>query len=164
MTGIIPALAGNTKHHETTDEDSQDHPRSRGEYVVLGASVGPDRGSSPLSRGIRSARDRRKRGIGIIPALAGNTHGEGDFYFVVGGSSPLSRGIRGLHASRVRHGGIIPALAGNTRTREAKPFQRRDHPRSRGEYRIPARYQHLVKGSSPLSRGIPADPCSQTAP
>ena len=31
---------------------------------------------------------------------------------------------------------------------------RRDHPRSRGVYRLPDRYKYLTKGSSPLARGL----------
>ena len=72
-TGIIPALAGNTRPSLPAKPPTADHPRSRGEY---GRDDGFARGlcgSSPLSRGIPSQRHRRPRRKGIIPALAGNT-------------------------------------------------------------------------------------------
>ena len=51
--GIIPALAGNTEWVARARRLLEDHPRSRGEYVVwVGRPFGL-RGSSPLSRGIR---------------------------------------------------------------------------------------------------------------
>ena len=50
--------------------------------------------------------------------------------------------------------GIIPALAGNTAYRDTRPPRCRDHPRSRGEYRLLRQLSLMVYGSSPLSRGI----------
>ena len=70
------------------------------------------------------------------------------------GSSPLSRGIRGTHAYMSEKAGIIPALAGNTWPSASPPAGSRDHPRSRGEYRSGQCSNTIVKGSSPLSRGI----------
>ena len=70
---IIPALAGNTQNDRSTREGCQDHPRSRGEYLVSRVSRESSAGSSPLSRGIlRIGRDE-PNGVRIIPALAGNT-------------------------------------------------------------------------------------------
>ena len=70
---IIPALAGNTYFQRRDTLHWGDHPRSRGEYVfgqMLDAAV---LGSSPLSRGILPQLEVIKHGVGIIPALAGNT-------------------------------------------------------------------------------------------
>ena len=53
---IIPALAGNTLGTGYNSGDSQDHPRSRGEYPLCGAFDIRDQGSSPLSRGIPPER------------------------------------------------------------------------------------------------------------
>ena len=50
---------------------------------------------------------------------------------------------------------IIPALAGNTLLFPQLLEPSRDHPRSRGEYWVPAGQASHGKGSSPLSRGIP---------
>ena len=111
-------------------------------------------GSSPLSRGIRNPGQRDLAGIGIIPALAGNTdhssrpcrdpwdhpRSRGEYAARATlpmpwwGSSPLSRGIlQPFEGGSVRRG-IIPALAGNTRTRTLPYDLPKDHPRSRGEY------------------------------
>ena len=134
--GIIPALAGNTRHVGGGRLVESDHPRSRGEYDVASAQL-----AVPL---------------GIIPALAGNTlhcaltrgfvwdhpRSRGEYMedllnpTIVAGSSPLSRGIplnRRLEAMRDR---IIPALAGNTHRPRVAVEGRADHPRSRGEYRL----------------------------
>ena len=133
-------------------------------------------GSSPLSRGIPSARRHPRAGTRIIPALAGNTHrcslwcwvcwdhprSRGEYYlpdeFSVfnNGSSPLSRGIRRLGQVSHRHGRIIPALAGNTPYLRSKSGVAKDHPRSRGEYCNRKLHSLECSGSSPLSRGIPS--------
>ena len=152
-----------------------DHPRSRGEYLKTCWGLRVGGGSSPLSRGILSAKIRSIREIRIIPALAGNTIGwtaigprAGDHprsrgeYPTNGasdppppGSSPLSRGIPGQEEVPPQGVGIIPALAGNTLTRALPIAPRPDHPRSRGEYRRSSTRLSDKYGSSPLSRGIP---------
>ena len=70
---IIPALAGNTAGRALSAAVVTDHPRSRGEYVVAERLRSGDRGSSPLSRGIRTVKSHELPRRGIIPALAGNT-------------------------------------------------------------------------------------------
>ena len=135
VRGIIPALAGNTSPVFPDSWVATDHPRSRGEYVVTGFGSKLPAGSSPLSRGIPRAGAPRGRGLGIIPALAGNTshlsskvlcckdhprsRGEYELFFFQLrrrlGSSPLSRGILVLLCERYVSRRIIPALAGNTR-------------------------------------------------
>ena len=49
---------------------------------------------------------------------------------------------------------IIPALAGNTHPSAGRHGRNRDHPRSRGEYRVVCKSLRYSEGSSPLSRGI----------
>ena len=71
------------------------------------------------------------------------------------GSSPLSRGIRFLVRWQRFRTGIIPALAGNTIDNPADPLLQSDHPRSRGEYATWPVHRVCIRGSSPLSRGIP---------
>ena len=73
---------------------------------------------------------------------------------ITAGSSPLSRGIRGRVGLPMGRVGIIPALAGNTVVLHPHPHRIRDHPRSRGEYRVNAARSRGGHGSSPLSRGI----------
>ena len=72
-TGIIPALAGNTKTTRLRPDAPGDHPRSRGEYSIPSEFLSLTRGSSPLSRGIRSGWQVYSDHSRIIPALAGNT-------------------------------------------------------------------------------------------
>ena len=70
------------------------------------------------------------------------------------GSSPLSRGIHAAMVEAVLDSGIIPALAGNTVFCWEWLLSWRDHPRSRGEYAGVGASGSLLRGSSPLSRGI----------
>ena len=131
-------------------------------------------GSSPLSRGIPLSRRHESARLRIIPALAGNTdidsiddqsprdhprsRGEyedpGARYSTRVGSSPLSRGILHPRPRGNRPLGIIPALAGNTISLDVIRKCPRDHPRSRGEYCHLMNGINVIRGSSPLSRGI----------
>ena len=71
--GIIPACAGNTSVGGFTIRGFGDHPRMRGEHHV-GERVHEGRaGSSPHARGTHSSFLRCLKGLGIIPACAGNT-------------------------------------------------------------------------------------------
>ena len=174
VTRIIPALAGNTSSRTRCSRTLPDHPRSRGEYIVIWPQNFIRWGSSSLSRGIPLVQLLTPQISGIIPALAGNTavwpgsprpfrdhpRSRGEYSSatrsaaVVVGSSPLSRGIlhrRPYHRHRRR---IIPALAGNTASSTSIPSPGRDHPRSRGEYRAVGVAPLGTAGSSPLSRGI----------
>ena len=72
------------------------------------------------------------------------------------GSSPLSRGILNHLLFLVQFVRIIPALAGNTGLCGVSSDRRGDHPRSRGEYAELVDEPEIIPGSSPLSRGIPA--------
>ena len=56
-----------------TDSQTGDHPRSRGEHVFALGVYRMEQGSSPLSRGARSARGTPSTALRIIPALAGST-------------------------------------------------------------------------------------------
>ena len=134
-------------------------------------------GSSPLSRGILLSLLLSKDQRGIIPALAGNTsqcllskaiasdhprsRGEYDsretFVVFTCGSSPLSRGILSARATLRARPWIIPALAGNTASSVYWGTRKTDHPRSRGEYFREIGLETEEMGSSPLSRGIPAE-------
>ena len=154
LQGIIPALAGNTGPDGCDRRLLRDHPRSRGEYKMVRHDLLLLRGSSPLSRGIRSDRRRQLRRVRIIPALAGNTQhlprrsstrsdhprSRGEYRVglcltgLLGGSSPLSRGILVRVARQSHWPWIIPALAGNTRVFRSATVDPMDHPRSRGEY------------------------------
>ena len=72
-SGIIPALAGNTRFHSTQCCVTRGHPRACGEHI-LGRSTRPIvLGSSPRLRGTRVVCRVHGLVCGIIPALAGNT-------------------------------------------------------------------------------------------
>ena len=151
---IIPALAGNTVWVVARTGASKDHPRSRGEYRLTAAVYTSCSGSSPLSRGIRyniSIYVDRHR---IIPALAGNTCAQ-PRPAVRGMDHPRSRGEYVVAAGPVAAAArIIPALAGNTPRTSPAIAPAADHPRSRGEYRSLWPEDLVLRGSSPLSRGI----------
>ena len=70
------------------------------------------------------------------------------------GSSPLARGLRESEHPGQRLDRIIPARAGFTTPWPPPTRRRRDHPRSRGVYRVIV-FTHSRKfGSSPLARGL----------
>ena len=131
-------------------------------------------GSSPLARGLPRARvDRVQRG-GIIPARAGFTprsptptgpagdhpRSRGVYCPSPGalcpapGSSPLARGLPFRRPPPGRRGRIIPARAGFTAMREGLIAVDPDHPRSRGVYARGEVIHPLLRGSSPLARGL----------
>ena len=151
---IIPALAGNTRIFLVSGHERWDHPRSRGEYLLVGMLRSARLGSSPLSRGILDCIGRIYSVTRIIPALAGNTrrcpsacgrrrdhprsrgeyHSGGRRSQTGNGSSPLSRGIQHPWKHQAPADRIIPALAGNTLAAALYLLITKDHPRSRGEY------------------------------
>ena len=113
-------------------------------------------GSSPLARGLPPKYPRAAADPRIIPARAGFTrstagtsrfrrdHPRSRGVYPPGrspirptpGSSPLARGLRG-HVVTVRSdGGIIPARAGFTQPGTGYKPGDKDHPRSRGVYRM----------------------------
>ena len=131
---IIPARAGFTLSRRNSHRSPLDHPRSRGVYSLVSASLRRRRGSSPLARGLHQARRPHPRGRRIIPARAGFTenmsiriswsrdhprsrgvyisHSRSPMSSV--GSSPLARGLQKSHDQGAAPGRIIPARAGFT--------------------------------------------------
>ena len=71
--GITPACAGNTDAINGCDYVVGDHPRLRGEYLLVRLLVGLLTGSPPLARGIPSSTRRKTSSSRITPACAGNT-------------------------------------------------------------------------------------------
>ena len=76
---------------------------------------------------------------------------------VVSGSSPLARGLPYRHRALQPGLGIIPARAGFTAATRATWPGTRDHPRSRGVYRVADAVVTSLGGSSPLARGLRED-------
>ena len=171
--GIIPALAGNTRRCCAVGPMPRDHPRACGEHETNGFDGLDKAGSSPRLRGTLVRRRRRAGGLGIIPALAGNTsmmsltsRGSRDHPRACGehvllefaggigqGSSPRLRGTHERAAHEVQRVGIIPALAGNTAKTSAFAPAARDHPRACGEHRMAPSAAGFAVGSSPRLRG-----------
>ena len=73
LRGIIPAHAGNTESTLTVRKKYRDHPRACGEHPNIVIKTVKVLGSSPRMRGTLRGYRLEKRGIGIIPAHAGNT-------------------------------------------------------------------------------------------
>ena len=134
-------------------------------------------GSSPHTRGAR-CRARAGRGpVGIIPAYAGSTPPASlvgptpsDHPRIRGehitdkepatptqGSSPHTRGARVHQTTMTTKRGIIPAYAGSTMVVVSSTGRRRDHPRIRGEHPTDIDGRSQQSGSSPHTRGAPAE-------
>ena len=75
---IIPAYAGNTWWRTACPCCIWDHPRVCGEHTCSALAVPVARGSSPRMRGTLNVQQTAGRGIGIIPAYAGNTQRPAD--------------------------------------------------------------------------------------
>ena len=171
--GLIPAHAGKTIHIPPSRRIRGAHPRSRGENLEDNWEVLEADGSSPLTRGKRSCRDRLRRRGRLIPAHAGKTpptrrtrrwprahprsRGENKRMSCADhdhwGSSPLTRGKRAGRYVLQWPARLIPAHAGKTGACMRRPRQRRAHPRSRGENASWSSVCLLLRGSSPLTRG-----------
>ena len=174
VDGIIPARAGFTMCPSVWECAPTDHPRSRGVYYPLTSPHGASIGSSPLARGLLTPIGPHTRNPRIIPARAGFTdrildreraypdHPRSRGVYPSAsevirprcGSSPLARGLRRSSAAAAADRGIIPARAGFTLPDVQRNSKLRDHPRSRGVYRITTVLPSLKFGSSPLARGL----------
>ena len=171
--GIIPAHAGNTDASITQEALRGDHPRACGEHYNLMFDMQTLMGSSPRMRGTRRDFPSPPPLLGIIPAHAGNTRldlnyfrGERDHPRACGehgflklnflrdqGSSPRMRGTRLMTSCIMLAPGIIPAHAGNTNTETVREDARRDHPRACGEHSVCVVVTSGDTGSSPRMRG-----------
>ena len=171
---IIPARAGFTDQFWFIWAYTEDHPRSRGVYLVVVSKSAHLAGSSPLARGLQCTVPVRQNITRIIPARAGFTttgrnysgHGQdhprsrGVYRTIPDnprdwlGSSPLARGLpRQAHQEGIP-ARIIPARAGFTPPPRSNAYRARDHPRSRGVYIVISHDGTVAAGSSPLARGL----------
>ena len=135
---IIPARAGFTPPRRASDRSTEDHPRSRGVYVLVGGDT--------LLRGR------------IIPARAGFTSASRALSCQPG-DHPRSRGVyTPAGAPRESNAGSSPLARGLHWDSRLPEETAADHPRSRGVYG-PSRVIRLAgSGSSPLARGLPDRP------
>ena len=151
----------------------RDHPRVCGEHAENDQLFLADSGSSPRMRGTLRDAPWVAKGIGIIPAYAGNTLAMAilqalrrDHPRVCGehepvtpifshfpGSSPRMRGTRFGLSLKVLSDGIIPAYAGNTGNRRHRCYRWWDHPRVCGEHSCSWTPAATSTGSSPRMRG-----------
>ena len=131
---LIPAHAGKTPQSSRAARPFAAHPRSRGENTQSRHVSQWRLGSSPLTRGKRSADHSPHSDARLIPAHAGKTSGSGcarsrqrahprsrgeNFNNDVWnrlqlGSSPLTRGKQRKRRPLVAPSGLIPAHAGKT--------------------------------------------------
>ena len=175
--GIIPAYAGSTVIRSWCLGSFSDHPRIRGEHAWLASAAIPALGSSPHTRGAQAIGFVGDHALRIIPAYAGSTclhaghvrmgrdhpriRGEHKFrspyYNAAHGSSPHTRGAPFLPAVRPSDVGIIPAYAGSTSLARGGFGRPADHPRIRGEHDVYDMVTARGRGSSPHTRGAPAD-------
>ena len=150
---LIPAHAGKTSSFSWLLRRSAAHPRSRGENYYSSVHAFVDDGSSPLTRGKRYRRARRRPNLRLIPAHAGKTpskpraisqpgahpRSRGENLLLVlpsgsiQGSSPLTRGKPCSPPIQTLITGLIPAHAGKTEKKIETGLGGAAHPRSRGE-------------------------------
>ena len=154
--GIIPARAGFTLNLLIPDDQSRDHPRSRGVYVYATLWVPAPTGSSPLARGLLSWSHTTTAAPRIIPARAGFT--DSNYRdVVVFPDHPRSRGVYvadAVHSHLPQ--GSSPLARGLLRYARTAPSETMDHPRSRGVYASKELSAKVGAGSSPLARGLRA--------
>ena len=170
---ITPACAGSRIHAERRPSSVRDHPRVRGEQLVLAKDAEGNDGSPPRARGAGLGPPRRWRGGGITPACAGSsgsatpaTRTPWDHPRVRGeqgertaqsaapaGSPPRARGAGGERPRAGSRRRITPACAGSRPTGSGKTTTGRDHPRVRGEQHGCEIGRSGVTGSPPRARG-----------
>ena len=132
----------------------EDHPRSRGVYLMTAVQTVVAWGSSPLARGLRPPVWRASRTQRIIPARAGFTRRR---YGRIphGGDHPRSRGVYDPALLKVAPTtGSSPLARGLRPDRPGCDVPPLDHPRSRGVYGKQAWAAITDAGSSPLARGL----------
>ena len=154
-----------------------DHPRSRGVYVTPVTRSSDTSGSSPLARGLPGDEPAQGPSRGDHPRSRGVYRAKGHQRAASDGSSPLARGLRAFEKRETMYGssplargllpgagvtgngkGIIPARAGFTCAAARGRAGREDHPRSRGVYTMTGEGGTMTMGSSPLARGLRAQP------
>ena len=161
----------------TANPSTRDHPRVCGEHCTVLTNESWKPGSSPRMRGTLQRSPQRHVPAGIIPAYAGNTADDHEYFRqrwdhprVCGehqrafemtcnqeGSSPRMRGTLYPCALTLFSCGIIPAYAGNTRTVLFRSRKTWDHPRVCGEHDCSPEDLPLDSGPGPallVGRGI----------
>ena len=135
-----PACAGSTLTPKPEDHHARDHPRVRGEHLVVPIQHWPTSGPPPRARGARQGRTPEPGCGRTTPACAGSTSsatgrptGCGDHPRVRGehcrhtpcslsvrGPPPRARGAPRFTFNDSSTGGTTPACAGSTRPRPCR--------------------------------------------
>ena len=151
--GITPACAGSTRSWSGWTPATWDHPRLRGEHLLLHLDCTGVRGSPPPARGAPPPAEHRRVHSRITPACAGSTGASGRS----SGSTRDHPRLRGEHAARAGDDGgepgITPACAGSTPARPRTARDDSDHPRLRGEHRSARASSCRPSASPPPARG-----------
>ena len=170
---ITPAHAGKSAQSCFVNRCHQDHPRTCGEKLHSRRHHFLTIGSPPHMRGKDFDAPLRPKGQGITPAHAGKrfrhcrqqalcgdhprTCGEKSAFSVrkatILGSPPHMRGKEHWYYSKYTSVRITPAHAGKSSPRGNTPRRLKDHPRTCGEKRAPAKKTRLYPGSPPHMRG-----------
>ena len=111
---LIPAHAGKTSKPLRKASTVRAHPRSRGENGVRHTMMWDGRGSSPLTRGKRSAQSGWRPWQRAHPRSRGENPTYMGALTVAPGSSPLTRGKPKAGLDLLLSGRLIPAHAGKT--------------------------------------------------
>ena len=153
--GIIPAYAGSTRRSTSTWRALTDHPRIRGEHSVCAFLAFVLMGSSPHTRGARTAWAAPEISAADHPRIRGEHYLPKEADIFEGGSSPHTRGARLRPQRRHTEARIIPAYAGSTSAALRLSRSSQDHPRIRGEHNPHLNTAKGSGGSSPHTRGAP---------
>ena len=154
---ITPACAGKTNGNTGQTRTCWDHPRMRGEDIVLADSKATKTGSPPHARGRHKPLQRPRNSLRITPACAGKT---------CSSACVLLRRwdhprMRGEDASRPAEmppvDGSPPHARGRLGHYGFDIRQCRDHPRMRGEDEAQRRRKRDPSGSPPHARGRQLD-------
>ena len=130
-----------------------DHPRIRGEHLVIVGAPDRQAGSSPHTRGARPVCVRGRSQRWDHPRIRGEHQVGGRLAQEKAGSSPHTRGARHGSDRSLWHSRIIPAYAGSTGPIWCVAATTRDHPRIRGEHDCGVMVIAGTDGSSPHTRG-----------
>ena len=144
VLGIIPAYAGSTSTASAVEgAETGSSPHTRGAPASGQSGTRGTGGSSPHTRGAQVVHGGTADAHGIIPAYAGSTASSTTPWHGCRGSSPHTRGALGC----AHHGGCADG----------------DHPRIRGEHRLPPHCLIGEQGIIPAYAESTPSPCGAHA-
>ena len=154
-TRFIPAYAGNTARESSCWRSMAVHPRIRGEHTVADDRLHAVAGSSPHTRGTRTAEHNIACARRFIPAYAGNTV----LRMTIRSMGAVHPRIRGEHSYGTMKPDSCVGSSPHTRGTHSESVSCAPdptvHPRIRGEHAAPMKRFSSRSGSSPHTRGTP---------